>query len=394
MKKASLKIVLRDKAISTDKTRLGKKRVYLRYIAHGRCTHISLGIDIEFKYWIPSSLRVRTSCPNSVKINKEIHDLYRRGQNIIGDNYYQPLHIEDFSKQFKMGYFNGNDFYEYAEHEISLMQEALSDGTIKNYKKLLSGLREWKPRLLMGEISVGFLQKFHKIELQKGNLLSTIYKKHANLKTLLNLAVQKSLLTRNPYSDFKIKGNFKSQNTNVLTETELNILKNKYLENVYMGKKQEVLKCFLFSCYTGLSFIDFNKITYSDLIKIEIENKEYYILKKERVKTKITFKIPIVSSIVKLLLGKGIPSEHIFWLPTNQETNRYLKQIMKDVKIDRHITFHRARHTFRTIAAKRGIQDSIAERIMGHTEGNDIKDIYIHLHDEDIIKEMLKKWTA
>lgn len=58
------------------------------------------------------------------------------------------------------------------------------------------------------------------------------------------------------------------------------------------------------------------------------------------------------------------------------------------------ITFHVARHTFRTIAARKGINDGIAERIMGHAEGNEIKDIYIHLHDEDIIKEMISKWIV
>lgn len=58
------------------------------------------------------------------------------------------------------------------------------------------------------------------------------------------------------------------------------------------------------------------------------------------------------------------------------------------------ILFHRARHSFRTIAAKKGIRDGIAERIMGHAEGNDIKDIYTHLHDEDIVKEMRDKWVV
>lgn len=46
---------------------------------------------------------------------------------------------------------------------------------------------------------------------------------------------------------------------------------------------------------------------------------------------------------------------------------------------------------FRTIAAKRYIRDSITERIMGYTEANDIKDIYTHLHDEDIMKEIFDK---
>lgn len=52
------------------------------------------------------------------------------------------------------------------------------------------------------------------------------------------------------------------------------------------------------------------------------------------------------------------------------------------------------RHSFGTIAAKKGIRDSIAERIIGHAKGNDIKDIYTHLHDEDIVQETLDKWVV
>lgn len=100
------------------------------------------------------------------------------------------------------------------------------------------------------------------------------------------------------------------------------------------------------------------------------------------------YKIPIVSDKVKQLIeleNKGL-FQKIFTPLNNQPTNRYLKEIMKDLNINKTMTFHRARHTFRTIAAKRGMIDSIAERIMGHAEDNDIKVIYTHLHDEDIIK--------
>lgn len=94
------------------------------------------------------------------------------------------------------------------------------------------------------------------------------------------------------------------------------------------------------------------------------------------------------------MLGDGEIFQKIFQPLSNQPTNRYLKDIMTDLKINKNITFHRARHTFRTIAARRGIRDGIAERIMGHAEGNDIKDIYTHLHDEDIIMEMADKWVV
>ena len=83
--------------------------------------------------------------------------------------------------------------------------------------------------------------------------------------------------------------------------------------------------------------------------------------------------------ITHTLLGNGEPCQKIFLPISNQPTNRYLKDIMADLKIDKTMTFHRARHSFRTIAAKKGI---------------DIKDIYTHLHDEDIVKEMRDKWVG
>lgn len=51
-------------------------------------------------------------------------------------------------------------------------------------------------------------------------------------------------------------------------------------------------------------------------------------------------------------------------------------------------------YTFRTIAAKKGIQDSIAERIMGHAIGDSIQNVYLHPTDEDIIREMKNKWIV
>lgn len=147
-------------------------------------------------------------------------------------------------------------------------------------------------------------------------------------------------------------------------------------ENIKKGKK-EVLRELLFSCYTSLSFAEFSEVTYDDLKLIQLKSKETFLLLcNERIKTSIRYKIPIVSPIVTNLLGDGEGFQKIFHPLTNQPTNRYLKEIMSDLKINKTMTFHHARHSFRTIAAKRDIRDGIAERIIRHAEGNDIKDIY------------------
>lgn len=321
--------------------------------------------------------------------------MYHKADGIIMDNYLKPLPIKEFIDKLKDNQYGNTDFYVFIENEIELLKASRASGTIANYYKLINTMKEWKPTLSFDEITLEYIQRFHNHELKQGNQLSTIYKKHANFKFLLGLAVNKELLEKNPYEKFEIKKNIKAQNNDVLTEEELKKLQTVYDKNIYTGGKQEVLREFLFSCYTSLSYAEYSNVAYSDLKPITLKSGEtYMMLCDERKKTNITYKIPIVSSTVLSLLGNGESFQKIFQPLSNQPTNRYLKDIMSDLKIDKTMTFHRARHSFRTIAAKRGIRDGIAERIMGHAEGNDIKDIYTHLHDEDIIIEMRDKWSV
>lgn len=387
--KASLKILMRNNYRTKD----GKQQICLRYTAYRQCTFIGLNISVNPKFWNSNSCRILSGEPRYFFFNKLIKEMYHKADGIIMDNYLKPLPIKEFIDKLKNNQYGNTDFYIFIENEIELLKASRASGTIANYFKLINTMREWKPILSFDEITLEYIQRFHNHELEMGNQLSTIYKKHANFKFLLGLAVDKEVLEKNPYEKFEIKKNIKAQNSDVLTEEELKRLQTVYDKNVYKDGKQEVLREFLFSCYTSLSYAEYSNITYSDIKPITLKSGEtYMMLCNERKKTNIMYKIPIVSPIVMKLLGNGESFQKIFQPLSNQPTNRYLKDIMSDLKINKAITFHRARHSFRTIAAKKGIRDGIAERIMGHAEGNDIKDIYTHLHDEDIIQEMKKKW--
>jgi len=387
--KATIKIELRKDYATKD----GKKTVCLRYTAYRRSTLISLNVTVSPTQWNSVSNTVSKKVPYSELINKNIFEIHQKANLIVMENFFKPLRLPEFVNKLKDKHYGNTDFYVFIEKEIELLKASRANGTISNYYKLINTMKEWRPNLSFDDITLEYIQKFHNHELEVGNQLSTIYKKHANFKFLVGLAVDKEMIAKNPYDKFEIKKNIKAQNNDVLTEDELKILQKAYDENRYEEGKQEVLREFLFSCYTSLSYAEFSNVTYDDLKPITLKSGEtYFLLCNERVKTNITYKIPIVSPVVVKLLGNGESFQKIFNPLTNQPTNRHLKDIMSELKIDKAMTFHRARHSFRTIAAKRGIRDSIAERIMGHAEGNDIKDIYTHLHDEDIVQEMLQKW--
>lgn len=389
--KATFKIEMRKDYVTKD----GKRPICLRYTTSRRTTLISLNILIKPRHWNKISCTVRETEPRSYYYNKAISEFYQKADTIIMENFYKPLSISQFIEKIKDKSFGNTDFYVFIENEIELLKKVRAPGTIENYNKLINTLKAWKPTLSFDEITLEFIQKFHNHELEVGNLPSTIYKKHANFKFLIGIAVDKEKIAKTPYEKFEIKKNIKAQNNDVLTEDELKKLQDAYDKKKYSKGKQEVLREFLFACYTSLAYAEYSIVTFADIKLIKIDTGEYYpLLTNERTKTDITYKIPIVSSKVVALIGEGEPSQNIFSPISNQPTNRYLKSIMKDLHIEKEMTFHRARHTFRTIAARKGINDGIAERIMGHAEGNEIKDIYIHLHDEDIIKEMISKWIV
>lgn len=350
----------------------------------------------QFKNWEEKALQVKLREPFAAKYNKIITERYQRAVNLILDNFGSPL----LPKEYKM-LLNTSDtpneqmsFYEFVESELEILKVDRAEGIISNYNKLINTMKVWKSSLEFYEINLDFIEQFHKYELEQGNLESTVYKKHANFKALITRAVKKKKLQENPYIHFPIKKKIKSQNNDILTEAEISKLHKIYDSKIYKDGTQEVLRTFLFSCYTTLSYAEFHVVTYSDLKKMKVDGVNCLILNNKRTKTKLKYRIPIVSKRVMELLGEGKDFEKIFTPLTNQPTNRYLTRIMEDASINKEIKFHRAIHSARTILALKDVRDKTAERMMGHSEGNNIKDIYTHLSDEDIVREMLGKWVV
>lgn len=388
--RATAKLVLRKHYVTQE----GKQQLSLHYIAYGKSAYIGLGISILPKHWDDKSLMVRIGEPQCHLYNQVITNIHNRAKEIIMENFFYPLSIRQFKERLKGRQPESTDFYDFIEREIEVLKVDRSEGTISNYRKLLNTMKQWKPTLNFEEITLEFIEKFHVYEMKQGNLESTINKKHANLKFLIGRAILKEKIERNPYERFAIKKSIKAQNEDVLTEDELNRLQEIYDSEIYSKGKQEVLRDFLFSCYTSLSFAEYEVVTYSNLKEYFINGKTYLILANERTKTDCPYRLPIVSPKVVTLLGTGKDFQKIFSPLSNQPTNRYLAEIIKEAGIKKKITFHRARHSFRTIAARKGIREQVAELIMGHSAKNHIQAIYTHLTDEDLIHEMVSKWIV
>ena len=266
--KATFKIEMRKDYATKD----GKRPICLRYTANRRTTLISLNILIKPRHWNKVSCTVRDTEPRSYYYNKAISEFYQKADTIIMENFFKPLSISQFIEKIRDKSFGNTDFYVFIENEIELLKKVRAPGTIENYNKLINTLKAWKPTLSFDEITLDFIQQFHNHELEVGNLPSTIYKKHANFKFLIGIAVDKEKIAKTPYEKFEIKKNIKAQNNDVLTEDELKRLQDAYNKKKYSKGKQEVLREFLFACYTSLAYAEYSIVTFADIKLIKYQS--------------------------------------------------------------------------------------------------------------------------
>ncbi|WP_083820987.1 phage integrase SAM-like domain-containing protein [Dysgonomonas gadei] len=199
----------------------GKQQVCIRYTSYRRFTFIGLNISVHPKHWNDNKKQVKATEPHHIRYNQLIKEQYHKAESIILDNFLKPLPVTEFISKLKDKYYGNADFYVFIEQELELIKSAPSPRTMDNYHNLINKMKEWKPTLTFGEITLEYIQRFHDYEIKTGNLLSTIYKKHANFKFLLGLAQNKEYIDKNPYDKFEIKKITKAQNSDILTEEEL-----------------------------------------------------------------------------------------------------------------------------------------------------------------------------
>lgn len=181
----------------------------------------------------------------------------------------------------------------------------------------------------------------------------------ARFKKMIRQAKRDKIFRENPTEDIR---NFKTQismEKDVLTIDELQLMANAHCGN------EEVKKAFLFCCNTGLRFVDVKALKW--------ENIKDNILKIEQSKTKDKasdggkVEITLNDTAIKIL---GTPTEKedfVFKLPTHNSTVKSLNHWAKRAGIEKHITFHVARHTFGTLLAYYESDILTISKLLGHT---------------------------
>src|SRR5690606_28043533 len=97
--------------------------------------------------------------------------------------------------------------------------------------------------------------------------------------------------------------------------------------------------CFVFSCYTGLSYVDVKELTEDNIVK-GIDNNYWIYTKREKTDERV--KVPLLPKALKIIEKyRGLQEKEFmaFLLPlsSNQKTNKYLKEIIASCGINKRL---------------------------------------------------------
>lgn len=245
-------------------------------------------------------------------------------------------------------------------------QSVRKESTKNNLYSTISLLHEFSPDLTFQRITYTFLKDFELFLRNKGFIVNTVAKHLRQLRTILNEAIRKDLLSpeANPFRKYKIRTT--TSKHCFLLPDELAKLESLLIHDDHKNL-QHTLDAFLFCCYTGLRYSDFTHLTVNNLIKPD--GKNTWIVFKS-IKTEVEIQIPLYL----LFQGKAISIlrkyqknlNDFFVLRPNSTINKELIRIGKLAKIEKHFSFHTARHTNASLLIYEGVPITTVQKLLGH----------------------------
>jgi site-specific recombinase XerD len=185
-----------------------------------------------------------------------------------------------------------------------------------------------------------------------------------NFKKVINICLKNGWLTRNPFFGFKMTK--REIERPYLSQEEIDTIASK---EILIDRIAQVRDIFLFSCYTGLAYVDVQKLNRNE-IATGIDGEKWIFT--HRQKTETATRIPLLPPAREILdryvnhpqcLNQG----RLLPVLSNQKMNAYLKEIADVCGITKKMTFHTARHTFATtVTLTNGVPIETVSKMLGH----------------------------
>lgn len=184
-------------------------------------------------------------------------------------------------------------------------------------------------------------------------------------KKVVKYAIDHDYMAKNPCNGVSIKIDDQILRKDVLSLDEIRAL----MATHYNGENPNIRRAFILSLYCGLRFCDVKDLTFAN---VDYSN---HLLKFEQNKTKghsanSGVVIPLNDGLLKLIgeqAGEQGKDSLIFPLPSYEMCSKAIKRWVKRAGIEKHITWHCARHSFAVNILNNGANIKTVASLLGHS---------------------------
>lgn len=352
--------------------------LYARVTVDGKRAEISLKTNVDSSKWNPEKGYLTGSTEDVKTINNYITQVKSKLFKIYTEMqmFDVPITAEAIKNKFtgetekKKTILQVFDYHN--EQMAKIVGIDVSPITLKRYKNIRSKISDFvknqykKSDYYLEDLSYQFVTNFEyylKTELKIQH--NTATKQIQYLKKIINLAIKNEWINKNPFSSFKCS--FRKVERDVLTMQELERIEQKIFK---IQRLDQVKDLFIFSCYTGISYIDIMELT-PEKLTLGIDGELWIYT--QRHKTGERVRIPLLdkaNAIIEKYKTHPAVINSGGLLPklSNQRLNSYLKEIADVCDINKNLTFHLARHTFATtITLANGVPMETVSKLLGHS---------------------------
>ncbi len=355
----------------------GKAPIYCRVTVNGKRAQTSIKRKVLVEKWDNTNGKVMGASAEARAINKYIDDVKYKLNKIHErlSDLNQPFTAMTVKNRF-IGKDNTTKmllviFQDHNDEVESLIGKDFAPGTAERYRTTKKHVQNFiHKEYQVDDIPVKSVDhKFitgleYYLKTNRKCSHNTAIKYITNFKKIIRIAYANDWISKDPFVHYKAK--LKTIDREFLSKEELQTIIEKKFE---IPRLQLVKDIFIFSCFTGLAYIDVKQLSKNDIVKgIDGENW----IKTKRAKTHTRSNIPLLPIPADIIKGyedhpQVVNSDKLLPILSNQKMNSYLKTIADNCGINKNLTYHLARHTFATtVTLTNGVPIESVSKMLGH----------------------------
>ena len=271
-------------------------------------------------------------------------------------------------------------FIDYALDYLNKSSDELAPLTVRTYYWNLKKIEYFCPGLECKDLTPDFVRDFKHHQESLRNKEATVVKALSVLRVFCNKMKADGIIDCDPFENVKIKRAYSHRGFLTLRELKHLYLNFQDLRTTLTRSEEEVMRVFLFSCFTGLRYSDLQTLNSSEIFDWKIRKQTH--------KTGEAVYIPIPVQ-ARILLPEPLKPGRIFHVIDNASFNRTLRKAAQKLGHFKYVHCHLARHTFATTCITIGIPLPATSKLLGH-RNLDTTLIYAKYVDTFLDKEMKK----